>query len=194
MKKWWVVLMVFVLIGTFLVSAEDYCQTLKDVIEANNEQKCGDANYKAFADIDKDGVLTLVDMILVDTNSADQQWCLDRMNDNTNPCENGAIVYGGESSNNYNTVTGAGGTDVSGGTGASGGNSNPGGSGEKVPAQINNQQTESPDTFTAGGVQLKKPTPNLILLWISALIIIIVIMICLYFLIKHLIEIRKTKP
>ena len=180
-------MIVFILIISPLVLAEDYCQNLKNIIESKSEQKCGDVNYTAFADIDKDGNITLIDLILVDTNSADQQWCLDRFNDTEDPCTGPSEQpIGG---NNYNSIPGSGGTVSSTEINKTDKSSL---KKQTTPSEITNQQTESPETISIAGVQIKKPTPNLILLWISSLVVILVIIISLYFLIKHLIEIRKN--
>jgi len=62
------------------------CQTLYNIIQSSYFSSCGDVNYDKRGDLNKDRTINVNDFGIFRTNSQDDVWCLDRLNDPTDPC------------------------------------------------------------------------------------------------------------
>ena len=76
------------------------CEELKnliiEVINTDNDGSiiCGDSNYNSIADINKDGVISPIDSLKV-INNQDTTWCTTKLNDDSNPCQEGNVCSDG---------------------------------------------------------------------------------------------------
>jgi len=62
------------------------CQTLQDKVSASFGYECGDAKYDKIADVNKDTTVDGKDSTLVSYYCYDDAWCLERLNNKTDPC------------------------------------------------------------------------------------------------------------
>jgi hypothetical protein len=68
------------------VVKDDSCDYLSTYIMDNQDVNCTDPTYQAFGDIDKDGIITFADLILVDNENGNTDWCFAQLDNNANPC------------------------------------------------------------------------------------------------------------
>jgi len=65
------------------------CQTLYNIIQSSYFAECGDANYDKRSDLDKNKVVDILDFGIFRgnwANSGGDAWCLQKLNDPTDPC------------------------------------------------------------------------------------------------------------
>ncbi|MBU3913689.1 MAG: hypothetical protein KKE50_06370 [Nanoarchaeota archaeon] len=63
-----------------------YCQNLFNMIETSMGKSCGQTNYSRYSDIDNSGTVDFGDFDLYNLNKYDEEWCIEKTNDQTNPC------------------------------------------------------------------------------------------------------------
>ena len=87
-----VLLLVLLFIGLRLgftgnaVSQTQACDFLYNSINDNSGLNCTQSGYDAVADIDKDGEITFLDLVLLDDANNDSEWCFAQLSNDTNPC------------------------------------------------------------------------------------------------------------
>lgn len=64
------------------------CQSLYNKIQERYRSSCEDSGYDVVADVNKDRIINSLDLGQVRQNANNQEWCQQRLNDQTNPCIN----------------------------------------------------------------------------------------------------------
>ena len=62
------------------------CQNLLDIVNAAMGKQCGEVGYDKIADIDKNTIVNVMDILSVSVNCGVGTWCQDRLDDTSSPC------------------------------------------------------------------------------------------------------------
>jgi len=66
--------------------ATNYCSQLQTRVTASMFKSCGQIDYSAVADINKDKAVNQYDQALLTANSNNETWCREKLNSTTSPC------------------------------------------------------------------------------------------------------------
>jgi hypothetical protein len=74
----------------------EICKSLNNSIYSSWHASCGDSNYNATADINKDKTVDISDAMLFADNLFNSTWCTKQINNNTSPCQTCTDSDGGD--------------------------------------------------------------------------------------------------